>query len=182
MNLSDIAALSSTVSGLAVLVSLVYLNIQTKHAQRHQQALIRSIRATRLVEMNLTAAQPALAEAWAKGMAGTAEMTGMELTQFMYACRATFTNSEDAFYQHKEGLLNDAAFSSFVATVKYSFGSRGYRTAWQRSRDLYGEEFIRFMDQALAEVPIRPPTDRLAQWRADLAADEAREAAVHQRA
>ena len=125
--------------------------------------------------MNLAASQPSLAEARAKGMAGAEDISNTQLIQFMYACRSTFTNSEDAFYQHQEGLLNDAAFNSLVATVRFSFTSKGYRIAWKRSRDMYGRDFVEFMDKSLAEAPIKLPADRLAQWKVDLIAEGSRE-------
>ena len=37
MSLSDVAAIGSLVSGVAVLVSLVYLSLQVKQAERNQQ-------------------------------------------------------------------------------------------------------------------------------------------------
>jgi hypothetical protein len=98
--------------------------------------------------------------------------TSIQFAQFIHGCRATFANSEDAFYQYREGLLNKAAFASFVATVKLSFYSAGYRVAWKSSHGLYGAEFVEFMDRNLSEVAVTPPSDRLAQWKADLAAEK----------
>ena len=40
MTLSDLAAIGSLVSGLAVLVSLVYVSIQIRQTERNQRALI----------------------------------------------------------------------------------------------------------------------------------------------
>jgi hypothetical protein len=83
-------------------------------------------------------------------MAGAEDISSAQLTGFVYACRATYSNSEDACYQHREVLLNDAALSNFVAAVKFSFSSKGYRIARRTSRDMYGAGFIAFMDQAPA--------------------------------
>ena len=44
MSLFDLASIGSLVSGVAVLVSLVYLSVQVKKAERNQQASIRAAR------------------------------------------------------------------------------------------------------------------------------------------
>jgi hypothetical protein len=51
MSRSDLALTGSLVSGLAVLVSLVYLSVQVKQAERNQQVSIESARATRTVDL-----------------------------------------------------------------------------------------------------------------------------------
>ena len=40
MNLSDVASIGSFVSGVAVLVSLVYLSLQVRQTERNQRALM----------------------------------------------------------------------------------------------------------------------------------------------
>lgn len=174
MTWTQISSIISALSGVAVLISVVFLILQLKVAVKNQQAMIRTFRTGRLVELNMAAANPSFADAWFKGMAGAEDLSNTQFAQFLHGCRATFANSEDAFYQYREGLLNKAAFASFSATVKFSFVSLGYRVAWRNSRDLYGKEFIDFMDRALNEVAIKPPSDRLAQWKADLAAEKSK--------
>jgi hypothetical protein len=172
MTWTQLSSIISALSGVAVLISLVFVIPQLKVAVKNQQAMIRTFRANRLVELNLAAANPSFAEAWFKGMAGAEDLSSTQLAQFLHGCRATFANSEDAFYQYREGLLNKAAFASFVATVRFSFFSPGYRVAWRSSRELYGKEFIDFMDGNFKEVAAKPTSDRLAQWKADLAAEK----------
>jgi hypothetical protein len=155
-----------------VLVSLVFVILQLRVAVKNQQAMIRTFRASRLVELNMAAANPSFADAWFKGQAGADDISLTQLAQYLHGCRATFANSEDAFYQYREGLLNKAAFASFSATVKFSFRSLGCRVAWKTSRELYGKEFIDFMDRNLGEVAAKPASGRLAQWKADLAAEQ----------
>jgi len=53
MSLSDLASLGSFVSGLAVLISLIYLAIQVQQAEQNQKAQIQQGRAARLVDLQL---------------------------------------------------------------------------------------------------------------------------------
>ena len=59
MSLSDLASLGSFVSGIAVLMSLVYLALQVRQTERNQQISIRHSRASRTVQLHLALADPA---------------------------------------------------------------------------------------------------------------------------
>ncbi len=61
MSLSDFASLGSFVSGFAVLISLIYLALQVRLTKRNQQISIRHSRASRIVELHLALADPAVA-------------------------------------------------------------------------------------------------------------------------
>src|SRR5476649_2121946 len=104
MNLADLAALGSFVSGIAVLASLVYLTLQVRQARAHQQAAIRLGRADRIVQMCFAIGDPAFAEAISKGYACADDMTAIQLTQYQHICRGFFYHCEEEFFQHKEGL------------------------------------------------------------------------------
>ena len=58
MSLSDWASIGSLVSSIAVLISLIYLALQVRQAERNQQASIRQGRATRMVDIILAAGEP----------------------------------------------------------------------------------------------------------------------------
>jgi hypothetical protein len=67
MTLADLSTIAGLISSLAVLVSLIYLAIQVRQAERNQQASIRQGRATRAVDIILASAEPALVAAMPKG-------------------------------------------------------------------------------------------------------------------
>ena len=114
-----------------------------------------------------------MADAFGKGNFGDEDISLTQLSQFNAVCRAIFVNSEDTFYQHKEGLFDEASFVGFVAGMKGSFGYPGFRAQWKSLRRNYGIEFVEFMDKLVAETALIPPTDVLAKWRADIAAEKA---------
>jgi hypothetical protein len=178
MTLSDLASIGSFISGLAVLVSLVFLyfqlrqvGAQVQQAERNQQASIRQGRATRVVELNLAATEPSLADVLAKGVAGATSMTNTQLTQLSLFCRATFLNGEDSFFQHKDGLLSDASFASYTGGMRATFSMPGFRVQWKYQRGIFASEFVAFMDKLVADAPKVAPVDRVAQWNADIAVE-----------
>jgi hypothetical protein len=174
MTLSDLAAIGSLVGSGAVVVSLVYLALQVRHADLNQQAAIRHSRITRVVELNQRIADPALAEVWRKGLAGL-DLTQPEISQFYSLCRAMFYHLEDSFYQREEGLLNDEAFRTVAGGSRQYAHNPGVRIAWKAMRgSFFSGNFQKFMDGFVAE-PIEqanfPPTPEV--WKAMAAAERA---------
>ena len=173
MSLADLASIGSFISGIAVLISLVYLGLQVRQAKLHQQAAIRQGRADRIVAMCFEGGAPSVAEAVARGYAGTPDITETQLAQFHYICRGFFYHCEEEFFQHKEGLANDAYYASFLAGTGRMFCETGLRVQWKQQRAGFVSEFVAVMDKLLEEnQPISHP-DALAQWKTAIAAEKA---------
>jgi hypothetical protein len=172
MSLSDLASLGSFVSGFAVLISLIYLSLQVRQTKRNQQIAIRHSRASRIVELQLTLADPGVADAWLHGSGGPQEITQTELSQFINLCRALFFHFEDSFYQREEGLLNDDAFETVVAGARLSARSPGWRAAWRVARPNFAGRFLHFMDGVVAGSAVEPPVDlSLEAWKVAFASE-----------
>jgi hypothetical protein len=172
MSLSDLASIGSLVSGAAVLTSLVYLSLQVRVAERNQQISIRHSRSTRIVQLQLALADPAMADAWLHGLGDPDKITQTELAQFNNLCRALFFHFEDSFYQREEGLLNDDAFETVVSGVRFMARNPGWRAAWKMSRANFGGPFLAFMDGLIAKPATETATDAsLEAWRAAFAAE-----------
>jgi hypothetical protein len=177
MSLSDLASVGSFVSGFAVLISLIYLALQVRQTKRNQQIAIRHTRATRVVELHLALADSAMADAWLHGSGSPHAITQTEISQFTNLCRALFFHFEDSFYQREEGLLNDDAFETVVAGVRFSARSPGWRAAWRIARPNFGGRFLAFMDGVVARSAAEPPVDlSLEAWKVAFAAEASRAA------
>jgi hypothetical protein len=175
MSLSDLASLGSFVSGVAVLISLIYLALQVRQTKRNQQIAIRHSRATRIVSLQLALADRAVADAWLHGSASPQEITQTELSQFINLCRALFFHFEDSFYQREEGLLNDDSFETVVAGARLSARSPGWRAAWRIARPNFRGRFLDFMDGVVAGAAVEPPMDlSLETWRVAFASEASR--------
>ena len=188
MSLSDLAALGSFVSGLAVLISLVFLYFQLRQigqqvaqAERNQQASIQQTRTNRLVDLYLRAAtDSSLTEAIAKAMAGSDELTANQWRQFISFSRASFLSGEDAFYQRKHCLMQEDAFENLVGYTRTTMVHPAMRLAWKQLRANFGRDFVAFFDKSIVEFPMAAVEDdaqALARWKADFAAERAKGAA-----
>jgi len=175
MSLSDLASLGSFVSGFAVLISLIYLALQVRQTERNQQIAIRHSRVSRIVELQVALADPAVADAWLHGSGSPQEITPTELGQFTNLCRALFFHFEDSFYQREEGLLNDDAFETVVAGARLLARSPGVRAAWRIARPNFGGRFLDFMDGVVAGSAATPPVDlSLEAWKVAFASEASR--------
>jgi hypothetical protein len=82
----------------------------------------------------------------------------------MLIIRGALISAEDSFLQNHAGLLDPAAFNSFVAGVREFFALPGLRAAWQMSSGQYGDEFVRFMNNLMSESAAASRHDRVGQW------------------
>lgn len=180
MSLSDLAALGSFVSGVAVLISLVFLYFQlrqigeqVRQAERNQRATIAAARASRTTDAMLCLCQPAMADAFTRASSGDPNLTITEWQQCNALARAAFVNAEDTFAQHRNGLIEENAWRTFVNLFGYTSSNAAFRVAWKRvGRPAASPEFAAFADQVMANTPVTtlPPASQImAAWRADFA-------------
>lgn len=180
MSLSDLAALGSFVSGIAVLVSLVFLYFQLRQigtqiqqAEKNQKAMIGQGRTNRMVELALRTAEPGLGEAMANVYSNSGDLKPQQLFQFLHYSRALFLNAEDTFYQHANGLLEEEPYEGFVNAMRATIASPATRLMWQVHRQVYGPAFTAFVDKLVEETPAEPvvvPDQQLAFWKRGMAA------------
>jgi len=171
MTLSDLASIGSFVSGIAVLVSLVYLSLQIRQNTKHSQALIQQGRAARIADTSLRLAELAASEGLERCFQGSPDVSENDVRRFIFMCRAIFISAEDSFFQNRQGLLDGAAFESFVSSLQAGMGAPGIATAWMLTREMYEPQFRDFIDRTMGDAVGRAASSRgLARWKAVIAA------------
>ncbi len=165
MNLADLASIGSFVSGVAVLVSLVYLGVQTRQNVKHSQALIQQGRAQRTFELRIRWGE----FDWNDGMMacanGSPDVTAKDVRKFMSLMRAFLVNYEDSYLQHEHGLLEGEAFDNVEAAFRAAMTGPGHRVAWKTSRHFFGFGFQAYVDRIIAETgPAAGSSALLARW------------------
>ncbi len=163
MTLSELASIGSFVSGIAVLVSLVFLSLQIRQANKNQRAIIQQGRATRIADFLLHVVEPSLLPAWSAGLSGDREIGPERYFQFMYIARARFISFEDSFLQRRSGLMEDGVFLGHMNSFRQVFNAPGLRAAWKLTRTSYDPDFAHLVD-GIAPEPLRDPTAGLQQW------------------
>jgi hypothetical protein len=110
MSLSDLAAIGSFISAVAVLVSLIYLSLQVRQNTKHTRALIFQGSASRATNNYLFMAGSDLATATVIGNGEAGTPDEVRRRQFISICQAFYVNWDDTFAQHGEGLISDDQF------------------------------------------------------------------------
>ena len=182
MTLSDLAALGSFVSGVAVLVSLIYLATQVRQATKHTRAQISQAIVDRRVEIQMHQASDELSEIVMRGRRGDETMTALEVTRFMSWARSQFWDAEDTFLQYREGMLRQEMYGSFRTSVTNMMRGAGMQTAWASLRANFVPDFTAFMDSVGREAIARGYFDYGVGWSDSVEKYRAIERATHAKA
>ncbi len=133
MSLSDLASIGSFVSGVAVVVSLVYLALQVRHSEKTQRALMHQARAERIINASLTCMQPEISETVMKMVRGE-ELSPREQMQAYYYMRTQVAVVEDALWQHEAGFLDQESLDTAVLNLQRVMLLPTCRAAWLMQR------------------------------------------------
>ena len=182
MSLSDLAAIGSFVSGIAVLISLVFLyfqlrqiGVQVHQAERNQQASIRDNRASRIVDIIMRSTDPSLSDAILKVMRGDEDISETQFRQFNMFFQARLIHAEEALSQYRDGLLNQSSFDQVGKSLRVAFSYPGARAIYSRIRPGFPDEFVAYADKIVASTPVGSAPDLWASFRSDVADEKAKE-------
>lgn len=153
MSLSDLAALGSFISGIAVFFSFVFLALQLKQANRNQKALMQQGRTARNVDILLKIADPATSETIAAASSNFATLSDERIWSFYGFAAAVFWSYEDSFLQFEAKTLDASSWESDVATLKRLIASPSYRSVWKMARDGMSGNYRDYIDRLMVEVP-----------------------------
>ena len=154
MSLSDLAAIGSVISSLAVAMSLIYLGIQTHQAAKHTRALISQGRASRQSEFlgafSETDRVTAMLEV-TTGAPPTPDLVKQAQTQMFF--QAAIAAWSEVFEQHQEGLLGNDQFADLragIAVVLRRPGSHPFWERWKVARPNTHAAFKVWVDAAIS--------------------------------
>ncbi len=152
MSLSDLAALGSFISGLAVVFSFIFLALQMRQANLNQKSLMQQGRSARTVDLLMKMTDPILSETIMRAFQGGQAMNPAQNFAFYGFAAAIFWNYEDSFLQFQSKTLDAKSWEFDVATLKGLLRNPAYRAAWRAARDGIGEGYRDFVDSLMLEV------------------------------
>lgn len=169
MTLSDFANLGTLLSSIAVLVSLIYLSIQVRQAEKNQRAIINQGVATRTSEIVRWSAEPHIVALRARVVAGDTDFTAEELVQLAFTLRASIISIQDTHLQHGLGLIDQLTLETTLGGTRGLLEHPVFRALWQRMRQDFAPQTAAFIDQVIAETKLAKPVDLVARFKRDLA-------------
>jgi hypothetical protein len=170
MSLSDLASLGSFVSGFAVLVSLIYLALQVRQAEKNQRAIIHQGRVEQSADRLLRLMEPELLKPFMKGLYGrNASAEELEFQQFVFAMAALARESQDLYFQNDLGLLDEATLQSQLVPLYAALRSPGGKAFWKLMRGSADPRLRERVDALDARLSVQPPTQMFIAYKAELA-------------
>src|SRR5579862_2250519 len=152
VTLSDLANIGSFVSGIAVVVSLIYLALQVRHAKRTQ----------RVINAALTSMQTEIADTVTK-IVNSNELSSREMLQTYYYMRIQVAVVEDALWQYDAGFLDQESLDTAVLNLQRVMLFPAVRAAWLMLRPQLAPVVRDRLDKLVAGSLTAEPWD----WDAD---------------
>ena len=170
MSLSDLASLGSFVSGIAVLVSLIYLALQVRQAEKNQRAIIHQGRVAQSADRFLRFMEPELLRPFMKGLYGReASPEELEFQQFLFAMAAIGRETQDLYFQHDLGFLDEASLRSQLVPLYAALRSPGGKAFWKLTRGNADPRIRERVDALDASLTVQSPTQMFSAFKAELA-------------
>ena len=155
MNLQVLVAAAEIVSALAVTFSLIALIISVRQNTRSQKALVVDSLAAAIASINVPAMEsPALGSAIARATTDWASASREDRIVAHYFLFSFFKLLENAWYQQKAGILDEAQWRGWETLLRKYYHSEGvHRVWWPGRQHAYSPEFQRFLSET------RPPDE-----------------------
>jgi len=167
MSIEVIYYVSQIASSVAVIASIIYLALQVRQAERSQRAVTQQIRADRVSDFALRLAE-GLAAILDKGARGDQDLSPEEFQKFSYLARGMFISVEDSVLQYANGLMDDAAYSSFRKSVEGNMDQPGLRAVWNEQSRMFGREMNDFMRKVCDIIPLSERPDPFEVWKGEV--------------
>jgi len=176
MSLSDLASIGSFISGLAVLLSLIFLyfqlrqvNAQVLQTEKNQRALMNQGVATRVTDMMMFFAQPENRSLLARMGAGESDFSADEIAFFSYSLRISMIAAQDTYVQHRQGLADQIIYENTLAAMRVVMSQPVNRAIWRAQRSSYAPEWASYSDNLIANISLAKSHDAVAEFKDDLA-------------
>lgn len=165
MTLAEISDIAQTVAALAVVVSLVYLAIQTRQAARNAKAAIHEDRAATILGHIDNMIDGDFHPVWNKGNRIAADISDEEVERYMLFVAGVVLVWEERFRQKQEGMLDDDRWASSERTIARFTTASGFRAMITLLRPGFDPEFGAMIDRHIAQGRAAPDSNRAAAWR-----------------
>ena len=167
MSLNDLASLGTFVSSFAVLVSLIFLGIQTRQSTRNQRATIHHERLATVQELALLGTQAEAAELGIRGSAGDESLSPVQTRQYLTVSLCTLRIMEELFYQHRDGMLDEARWATTTRRQRGFLSAPGFRAAWRTLAETFEPDYRAWVDALACEATVAAdPNGPVTAWKA----------------
>jgi hypothetical protein len=160
MNLEDLANLGEFVSGIFVLVSLIYLAIQIRQNTQSQRTENFARVLERISAMQASLSRDGdLASLHARGVADVSLLTPEERVQFTWWAFEAFGAFEFMFHEARNGGIPDEVWDRWMRTMKWWLSYPGVQAWWRAKPAPFSRSFTEYVEQCLGEDLADPESE-----------------------
>lgn len=152
MNLANwqkYSALAELLSSLAIVVTLIYLAIQTQ--QTNDTLLANSRQATMTADVEIVSALIGSPEAFTNMHETYENLSLLEQEQVMNAFAGLIRIREFAFFQYQNGILDENTLQSYLAPLARWLQWDSANAVWTIFREELDPEFVAYVDTLIDE-------------------------------
>ena len=152
MTLSDVASVGNIIAAIAVVMSLIYLSRQVRHANLIARSNVRQ----RMVEqahdeLYILMNNPDLRESWLPDTKLSAEAQ----SKLAFFLAAAMRQREWEWYQYKDGLIDRGVYGAYHDVIAFHLGAARTRNWWVTVGRLgFQPEFVAEVDALLENRPL----------------------------
>ena len=154
VTLNELGSLGEFISGLAVIVTLVYLALQIRHNTRavrssmHQDMIDSTLRIAESLSDNESVARIVL-----KADEDYDKLTREELLRFESYAERVFSNFESAFYSYRNSMIEEDLWESWESSYLADISRNSMRRFWHDEKPLHLRDFMDFVDNFYRKNP-----------------------------
>ena len=155
MTLNELGNLGEFISGLAVVVTLVYLAIQIRHNTR----AVRSSMHQDMIESTLRIAESVsdtddLGRIVLHADEGYDELTDVERIRFDAYAERVFNNFESVFYSYRNSMIEEDLWESWESSYLTDISRAAMRRYWQEESPQHLRDFMDFVEEFYRTHPL----------------------------
>ena len=148
MNILEIGAIGEFVGAIAVLITLVYIAVQTRQSVKTTQQKSHSDLLTRRQDlMRLLTEDRDFIEVWSKGCSQQ-QLDSIDAQRFTSFGMILSAHVQDAYIQYKAGLIDEKVWEAERNLLTVHFTQPGFVDWWKHGQQYVTPEFARYVEKS----------------------------------
>ncbi len=150
MTIEMLGNLGEFIGSIAVLITLVYLAIQTRQSVKTaQQSSHSDILSRRQELMMLLTKDREFIEIWSKGCSGQT-LDSIDAQRFTSFAMSFLSHTQDTYIQYKAGLIDKEVWEAEESIMAVSFTQPGFLDWWEHGQQFVTPAFARLIEKSNA--------------------------------
>lgn len=151
MNLQDLAAFSTALSGLGVIFTVIYAAVQIRNNTREVRATAFQQVVNSFASISFDIAKDkSLSELYLRGGDEFGALNDVERVQYTFMLLSFLRRAENVYFQTESHTLNEQHWFGIRESTRAVMESFGARACWSQIRNRFNPQFAGFVDELVA--------------------------------